>query len=134
MSIHRYYGVLAFPAGFNVPVAEAVRAGNQVAGQLLPSVGLFLSKQDQIVNSEETEKMYDRFGSLVKQKIYIEDAEHGQHHVIAGDILSPNTTERIAKMMIEDGRPLEDIQRLLGHRNLFSTRALVRRLKKAFDL
>jgi site-specific recombinase XerD len=36
--------------------------------------------------------------------------------------------------MIEDGRSLEDIQRLLGHRNLFSTRALVRRLKKAFDL
>ena len=67
---------------------------------------VFLSKQDQIVNSEETEKMYDRFGSLVKQKIYIEDAEHGQHHVIAGDILSPNTTERIAKMMIEVVTPL----------------------------
>lgn len=62
---------------------------------------IFLSKQDQIVSPEETEKMYDHFGSPVKQKIYIEDAEHRQHHVIAGDILSPNTTEWIAKMIIE---------------------------------
>ena len=49
--------------------------------------------------------------------------------------LSPRLIRHTAaKIMIEDGRSLEDIQRLLGHRNLFSTRALVRRLKKAFDL
>jgi esterase/lipase len=67
---------------------------------------VFLSKQDKIVAPEETEKMYDRFGSPVKQKIYIEDAEHSQHHVIAGDILSPNTTERIAGMIVEFVTPL----------------------------
>jgi hypothetical protein len=30
--------------------------------------------------------------------------------------------------MAEQGRPLEEIQRLLGHRNSFSTRALMKRI------
>lgn len=67
---------------------------------------VFLSKQDTIVIPEEAEKVYDRFGSPVKQKIYIEDAEHSQQHVIAGDILSPTTTERIARMIVKFVNPL----------------------------
>ncbi|MFC1936116.1 tyrosine-type recombinase/integrase [Chloroflexota bacterium] len=49
--------------------------------------------------------------------------------------LSPRLIRHTAaKHMVEAGKSPEEIQRLLGHRNLFSTLSLVRRLKKTYSL
>lgn len=48
--------------------------------------------------------------------------------------LSPRIIRHTAAYrMVKEGKSIEEIQRLLGHRNLLSTRALVRRLKKTCD-
>ncbi len=66
----------------------------------------FLSRQDRLVNPKETENIYDRFGSSVKKKVYIDNSQDPNHHVIAGEILSPNTTEPIAQMILDFVTPL----------------------------
>ena len=49
--------------------------------------------------------------------------------------LSPRILRHTAvKQMLLENKTLGEIQRMLGHRNEFSTRALVRRIKRACHL
>ena len=49
--------------------------------------------------------------------------------------LSPRMIRHTAaKQMIVEDRPLDEIQRMLGHSNQLSTRSLVRRIKKAYSV
>ena len=48
--------------------------------------------------------------------------------------LSPRIIRHTAtKAMIKAGKKIEEIQLLLGHQNIFSTRTLVRRLKRSVN-
>jgi integrase/recombinase XerD len=49
--------------------------------------------------------------------------------------ISPRILRHTAvKQMLLEDKPLVEIQKMLGHRNQFSTRALVRRIKKACNV
>ena len=74
--------------------------------QIRCPVFVILSTQDQIVRPDETEKMYARFSAPIKKKVYLEDSQDPKHHVLAGDILSPNTTETVARMISDFVTPL----------------------------
>lgn len=59
------------------------------------------SPDDTVVDYQEVRRVHDRWGSAFdpppeKELVLVEDAPDPGHHVIAGDILSPNTTERLA--------------------------------------
>jgi esterase/lipase len=77
---------------------------SQIQGPAL----FILSTQDQVVRPAATEKMYARFGSTINKKVYIENSQDPRHHVLAGDILSPNTTELIAQLIADFVTPLLD--------------------------
>jgi esterase/lipase len=70
---------------------------------------IFYSLQDKIVKPAETLRFFERFGSPLKKTIAVEDSQDPRHHVIAGDILSPNTTERIASDILDFVKPLPNL-------------------------
>jgi len=57
------------------------------------------SPRDRIVDSEQTERVFRRFGSARKMLVPVLDDEDPEHHVIAGDIMSPTPTRRLAAAM-----------------------------------
>ncbi len=85
-------------------LVQMVRDSN--LGKIRTPTYFFFSTQDRVVNSKESEKIYARFGSPVKKNIYIENSQDPVNHVIAGDILSPNTTEPIAQAISDFVKPL----------------------------
>ncbi len=71
-------------------------------------VYVFFSTQDKVVNPGETEKIAARIGSPNKKIRHIEDSGDPVNHVLAGNILSPNTTEPVAQDILQFVRPLLD--------------------------
>ncbi|WP_339408897.1 alpha/beta hydrolase [Pseudomonas sp. EA_35y_Pfl2_R5] len=53
------------------------------------------SNGDQVVSAAAIETAFARFGSPHKQLIALKDTQDPSHHVLAGDILSPNDTPRV---------------------------------------
>ena len=45
----------------------------------------------------------------LEKTIAVEDSQDPRHHVIAGDILSPNTTKRIASSILDFVKPLPNL-------------------------
>ena len=64
------------------------------------------STQDQVVSPGAIEAAYDRFGAEYKRLVAVETSEDPSHHVIAGEILSPGTTEAVAAHALDFVRPL----------------------------
>jgi len=60
----------------------------------IPALALF-SPQDQIVDPAATEDVMARWGGLTKT-LLVPSSGDPENHVIAGDILSPGTTEALA--------------------------------------
>ncbi len=59
------------------------------------------SPNDQTVDPQEVERAYTRFGSAVKRIVPITDSQNPESHVLAGDILAPDDTGRIAGIILE---------------------------------
>jgi len=58
------------------------------------------SDTDKIVDIKKTRKIYDRIGSGIKEIGVIKDTQGSQHHVLAGDVLSPATTLEVESRII----------------------------------
>jgi esterase/lipase len=59
------------------------------------------SPNDQVVNPKETEKRYAQIGSEIKEIQSIEDCGNPENHVLAGDILAPNNTDAVKKIILD---------------------------------
>lgn len=57
-----------------------------------PSLFLY-STDDQVVSSKYTDRVYEQWGSAVKERIRIEGVEGESNHVFTGDIVAPHRTE-----------------------------------------
>ena len=69
------------------------------------------SREDAVVDSEETRLAFGRFGSSRKQLVEISESEDPARHVIAGDIMSPGTTDEIARSILDFLRLIPSLQR-----------------------
>ena len=58
------------------------------------------SRDDAVVDAEETRLAYERLGSSSKQLVEISASEDPEQHVIAGDIMSPGTTDEIVRSIL----------------------------------
>lgn len=100
--LHERYWMTSYPTTAALPLMGLVQLVRKTdLSKIWCPTLVFLSSKDQIVKPEETEKLYVRFGSSIKKKVYIEDSQDPRHHVLAGDILSPNTTEDIARTIFD---------------------------------
>jgi esterase/lipase len=59
------------------------------------------SREDTVVDPEETRLAFGRLGSSRKQLLEISGSGDPADHVIAGDIMSPATTDEIARSILE---------------------------------
>jgi esterase/lipase len=59
------------------------------------------SREDAVVDPEETRLAFGRLGSSRKQLLEISGSGDPADHVIAGDIMSPATTDEIARSILE---------------------------------
>ena len=65
-----------------------------------PMLFLF-SMEDQVVEAEKTKAIFPRIGSVRKEIAHFSGSDDGKDHVIAGDIVSPGTTEVVGDMILK---------------------------------
>lgn len=64
-------------------------------GSLRTPTVVFYARGDRVVNPDETERVMERLTSGAAEMHVVEGADDPDQHVIAGDIMSPETTESI---------------------------------------
>lgn len=86
----------SYPIGALVPMAALIRAtlAIDLSTITIPALALF-SPQDQIVDPAATEDVMARWGGQTKT-VLVPSSGDPENHVIAGDILSPETTDALA--------------------------------------
>ena len=62
---------------------------------------IIYSPNDQIVDGTATEAAFTEIGAEHKQLVRYTDAEAPSQHVLAGHILSPASTERIFRLIVD---------------------------------
>jgi esterase/lipase len=58
------------------------------------------SPHDDVVNPRQVESTFKRLGASDKQLIPFENPGGRSNHVLAGDILSPGSTDRMAQLIL----------------------------------
>ncbi|MBY5944023.1 alpha/beta hydrolase [Photobacterium rosenbergii] len=74
---------------------------NQPVEHIITPVLTLYSEQDRIVDIAKTQAMLERLPLASRQSIVISDSGDKLQHVLAGDILSPKTTDQVAKSIVE---------------------------------
>ena len=99
----------AFQASVVAQVVE-LHVTAQVAISLEPSernLLVLLSPRDKVVSPAATKQAFERIEAPQKALIEIEDSGDPSNHVLAGDILAPESTSRVAAIIIDFIRATE---------------------------
>ena len=96
---HARYSTSRYRSEALLPMMAAVEMGreSELGAVKVPLLCLF-SAEDDVVSLEHMREAFDRIGSPVKSMQEIESADH---HVLAGDIHSPQATEECATAIID---------------------------------
>jgi len=90
-----------YPTVALIPMMELVNyVINLPLQNIRPPVLVLYSEEDKIVDVSKIKAVYEQIGSQSKQIAAIKDTQGSQHHVIAGDILSPLTTAVVEKHIL----------------------------------
>ncbi len=76
-------------------IVDLVR--NSDLSRIKMPVLVLLSEQDQVIDPEIVKSSFSRFASKEKKLLIVEETGDPSHHILAGAIMSPNTTEKIAE-------------------------------------
>ncbi len=71
---------------------------------------LLYSPDDEVVDPGETERFFARFAATRKRMEVVEGSPEGDHHVLAGDILSPGSTARVIGLVLDFLAPLAPLE------------------------
>ena len=66
----------------------------------VPTLVLF-SPEDRVVDSDEIRRLVPMFGSATRELVPVTGDEDPSHHVLAGDIVSPGTTDAVVAQMLD---------------------------------
>ncbi len=102
-SAHAYYLNTRYPIQALFPMMAQVEYLNRsidFEGINTPSLILY-STQDATVLAPKIEERFGQFGSESKSLVAIEDSSDKNNHILAGDILSPHTTERVQAVILQ---------------------------------
>jgi len=88
------YWTWRYPTVSLIPMMKLVDYVLNLSVQKISAPTLVLySDADSLVDTKKIQQLYAQFGSKIKEIDRISGAQGSQHHVLAGDILSPKTTE-----------------------------------------
>lgn len=97
--LHGRYWTQRYPTtAIGTMMALVHRAWRGDPARLDVPVLTFYSPADEVVDVRATRRMQRRFPNPANRLVSVEDAEDSSQHVIAGDILSPGTTDRLARL------------------------------------
>src|SRR5210317_185784 len=97
----RYWST-SYPIEAAVEVMRLVDLLNsRLPMQLQQKLLVLLSPDDEVVAPEATKQAFERISAPHKALIEVEDAGDPSNHVLAGDILSPGSTEDITALIVE---------------------------------
>ncbi len=105
---HAAYWTTTYPTRAVLPMAAAVQKAAQMDYRDVEVAALFLfSPEDSVVRPDITEEVAGLWGGPM-QKQFIQPGEGGDryHHVIAGDIMSPNATAPTVAAILEWAKTL----------------------------
>ncbi|WP_338036656.1 alpha/beta hydrolase [Arvimicrobium flavum] len=94
------YWTSRYPTAALLPMAALTLAARRAPVETIKVPALFVfSDNDQVVRPDLTRKVAQRWGAL-HEIVRVEDSDDPQHHVIAGDALSPSTTGRLTGAIV----------------------------------
>ena len=90
-----------YPTVALIPMMELVDSISGLALETMSVPVLVLySKEDKVVDVSKITQQFERMGSVHKEIDIVRGTEGSQHHVLAGDILSPGTTSAVETRII----------------------------------
>jgi pimeloyl-ACP methyl ester carboxylesterase len=99
--LHRQFWTYEYPSAALLPMASLVDLANAVDPGTITLPSLFVySPLDQVIRPELVRDKASRWGGPAAT-VEVTDSDDPSHHVIAGDALSPSTTERLAARTAE---------------------------------
>jgi esterase/lipase len=91
-----------YPTAASIEVMRLVDYANrQLPAKIPQRLLVFYSRDDQVVSADAVRNAFDNIESPQKQLVEISDSADSSNHVLAGDIVSPNTTQRMAETISE---------------------------------
>ena len=94
------YWTWKYPSHALVDMMELVRLLELTdLGDVVAPTSIYLNPLDEVVDAEVTQKRFKKIGSEEKILVEVHDDGARGHHVIAGDICSPETTEMLANQV-----------------------------------
>ena len=104
---HARYWTSTSPSKALLPMMGVVKLARNADLQHIDVPVLVLySPDDEIISTDTVKKYYRQFGARHKEILSVDNAGDPQHHVLAGDILSPQTTREVADKIISFVQPL----------------------------
>lgn len=95
--LHARYWTWRYPAPALFPMMELVALSRRAdLGRIQAPVWAGWSPQDQVIQSDLVRPTVEAFGSRTKRLEEVDYDQDPSHHVLAGDILSPGSTARMA--------------------------------------
>jgi alpha-beta hydrolase superfamily lysophospholipase len=92
----------SYPIEAAVEVMRLVDLLNsQLPLQLQQNLLVLLSPDDEVVSPEATKRAFERISAPRKALLEIEGAADPSNHVLAGDILSPGSTDDVAALIVD---------------------------------
>ncbi|MEZ4865438.1 MAG: alpha/beta hydrolase [Caldilineaceae bacterium] len=105
---HGYYWTHRYPVSALLPMMASVKLARETDFSAVHQPLLILyTKEDIVVDQSKTEQFFPQIGSEPKQLVAV-TTEHPWGHVLAGDILSPGTTEPLAQRIVDFLLPVLD--------------------------
>lgn len=100
--LHERYWMHRYPSRALMPMMGMVSLVESLdLAKIEKPVLMIYSPQDRVVDTHAIETVFDKIGSTDKRLFPFTGAEDPFQHVLAGDILSPNSTRRIADIIID---------------------------------
>jgi esterase/lipase len=99
---------LRYPTVAVLPMAEVVRRARRLACENIPVPALFLfDPADTVVDAARTATVAARWGGPVAvHEVHLGPGDDPDHHVIAGDALSPARTDEVVALILDWARRL----------------------------
>ena len=95
-----------YPTAATIEVMRLVdRANELMNGEHEQGLLVFYSDEDQVVSPDAILAAYEAFQSPNKSLVEVTDSGDAKDHILAGDIMSPGTTGRIAEQIVDFIRP-----------------------------
>lgn len=100
--LHAKYWTCRFPTRALLPMMEFVNLTLSLPLESIrKDVLVIYSHRDEIVSPEAIKKTFEKIGAGRKHLVEVPDTDAPNGHVLAGDILAPRSTGKIADMIVE---------------------------------